>query len=158
SFQGTLEQSAEQLYDLFQFQDKISEGLGKLYTYAHMRYDQDTTHSAYEEMNQKAESVLTTASSHLSYIVAEILRLCEETINGCLNEHKELQVYKKTLDEISRQRAHILSEKEEVLLSEASEALQTPSQTFGMLNNADLTFPKIKDEHGNEVDLTHGRY
>src|SRR5699024_9834475 len=27
-----------------------------------------------------------------------------------------------------------------------------------MLNNADLTFPKIKDENGNDVELTHGRY
>src|SRR5699024_9186172 len=158
SFQGTLEQSAEQLYDLFQFQDKISERLGKLYTYAHMRYDQDTTNSAYQAMNQKAESVLTTASSNMSFIVLEILQIDEETINGVLNEHKELQLYKKTLHEISRQRAHILNEKVEVLLSEASAALQTPYQILCMLNNADLILPKIKDEHGNEVDLTHGRY
>lgn len=158
SFQGTLGDSAEQLYDLFQFQDKISERLGKLYTYAHMRYDQDTTNSTYQAMNQKAESVLTAASSNMSFIVPEILQIDEETINGFLTEHKGLQLYKKTLDEIARQRAHILSEKEEVLLSEASEALQTPAQTFGMLNNADLTFPKIKDENGNEVELTHGRY
>src|SRR5690625_212343 len=158
SFQGTLENSAGQLYDLFQFQDKISERLGKLYTYAHMRYDQDTTNSMYQAMNQKAESILTTASSNMSFIVPEILQIDEKTINSFLNEHKGLQLYKKTLDEIARQRAHILSEKEEVLLSEASEALQTPSQTFGMLNNADLTFPKIKDENENEVELTHGRY
>lgn len=158
SFQGTLAQSAEQLYDLFQFQDKIAERLGKLYTYAHMRYDQDTTNSTYQAMNQKAESVLTVASSNMSFIVPEILQIDEGTINNFLNDHKDLQLYKKTLDEIARQRAHILSEKEEVLLSEASEALQTPAQTFGMLNNADLTFPKIKDEHGNDVELTHGRY
>ena len=158
SFQGTLENSAGQLYDLFQFQDKISERLGKLYTYAHMRYDQDTTNSMYQAMNQKAESILTTASSNMSFIVPEILQIDDKTINSFLNEHKGLQLYKKTLDEIARQRAHILSEKEEVLLSEASEALQTPSQTFGMLNNADLTFPKIKDENENEVELTHGRY
>src|SRR5699024_3358184 len=140
------------------FQDKISERLGKLYTYAHMRYDQDTTNSAYQAMNQKAESVLTTASSNMSFIVPEIIQIDEETINGFLNEHKELQLYKNTLDEISRQRAHTLSEKEQLLLSQASEPLQTPAQTFGTLKNADLTFPKIKDEHGNEVDLTHGRY
>src|SRR5699024_2685652 len=136
------------LYDLFQFQDKISERLGKLYTYAHMRYDQDTTNSTYQAMNQKAESVLTAASSNMSFIVPEILQIDEETINGFLTEHKGLQLYKKTLEEIARQRAHILSEKEEVLLSEASEALQTPAQTFGMLNNADLTYTKIKEENG----------
>src|SRR5690625_1109210 len=27
-----------------------------------------------------------------------------------------------------------------------------------MLNHADLIFPHIKDENGNEVELTHGRY
>ncbi len=30
--------------------------------------------------------------------------------------------------------------------------------TFSMLNNADLKFPTIKDEEGNEVEITHGRY
>src|SRR5699024_5494567 len=45
-----------------------------------------------------------------------------------------------------------------VLLSEASEAMQTASNTFGMLNNADLKFPVIKDEDGNDLELTHGRY
>ena len=71
---------------------------------------------------------------------------------------QELKLYKKTLDEITRKRPHILSEKEEVLLAEASEALSTASQTFSMLNNADLTFPVIKDDNGEEVELTHGRY
>lgn len=40
----------------------------------------------------------------------------------------------------------------------AKQALSTGSQTFGMLNNADLKFPSIKNEKGEEVDLTHGRY
>lgn len=157
-FQGKLGESANNLYDLFKFQDEISERLGKLYTYSHMKYDEDTTNSTYQAMNQKAESILTIASSNMSYIVPEILKIDEEKIESFLNEKPELKEYKKTLDEIARQRAHILSEKEEVLLSEASEALSTPSQTFGMLNNADLKFPKIKDENGKEVELTHGRY
>src|SRR5699024_11779224 len=73
-------------------------------------------------------------------------------------EKPELQNYKKTLDEISRQRKHVLSEQEEVLLSEASDALGNSSQVFGMLNNADLTFPSIQNDKGEEVDVTHGRY
>jgi len=157
-FQGTLGDSADQLYALFEFQDRISERLGKLYTYSHMRYDEDTTNATYQAMNQKAESILTLASSNMSFIVPEILQIEETTIEHFLNEKSELKLYKKTLDEIARRRAHILSEQEEVLLSEASEALQTPSQTFGMLNNADLTFPNIHDEDGEEVELTHGRY
>src|SRR5690625_2634390 len=157
-FQGHLGESAEKLYELFVFQDEISERLGKLFTYSHMRYDEDTTNALYQGMNQKAESILTLASSNMSYIVPEILQIEEEKINQFFKEKKELNQYKKTLDEIMRKRKHILSEKEEKLLSEASEALSTPSQTFGMLNNADLTFPLIKDENGEEIELTHGRY
>ena len=157
-FQGTLSESADNLYNMFRFQDDISERLGKLYTYSNMKYDEDTTNTFYQAMNQKAESILTLASSNMSYIVPEILKMDETKIKDFLNEKKELNEYKKTLDEIIRQKEHILSEKEEVLLSEASEALQTPSQTFGMLNNADLKFPLIKNENGEEVELTHGRY
>src|SRR5690625_3096595 len=61
-FQGSLGESADQLYALFEFQDRISERLGKLYTYSHMRYDEDTTNATYQAMNQKAESILTLRS------------------------------------------------------------------------------------------------
>jgi len=157
-FQQTLGESAENLYQLLSFQDNISERLGKLYTYSHMRYDQDTTNAFYQAMNQKAESILTLASSNMSFIVPEILQIDEDQIDAFLQEKSELQLYEKTLDEIMRQRAHVLSESEEIILSEASEALSAPSQIFSMLNNADLTFPRIKDEDGEEVELTHGRY
>src|SRR5699024_6800416 len=106
-FQGKLGESANNLYDLFKFKDEISERLGKLYTYSHMKYDEDTTNSTYQAMNQKAESILTIASSNMSYIVPEILKIDEEKIESFLNEKPELKEYKKTLDEIARQRAHI---------------------------------------------------
>lgn len=157
-FQGILGDSAENLYELFLLQDKLGEQLGKLYTYSHMRYDEDTTNATYQAMNQKADMLLTSFSSAMSFIVPEILTIDEKTIEKFLAEHKALQGYKKVLDEINRQKKHVLSEQEEMLLSEASEALSTASQTFGMLNNADLTFPHIKDENGEEVELTHGRY
>ena len=157
-YQNKLGESAETLYKLFKLQDELSERLGKLYTYSHMRYDEDTTNATYQAMNQKAESILTIASSTMSFIVPEVLSIDDEKIASFLNEKEELRTYKKVLDEYARQKEHILSEEEEVLLSEASEALSTPSQTFGMLNNADLKFPLVKDENGEEVELTHGRY
>src|SRR5699024_5895562 len=82
----------------------------------------------------------------------------EEKIKQFLAEHDKLKNYQKTLDEINRGRPHVLSEKEEVLLAEVSEVTQAPSQTFSILNNADLKFPTITDEKGKKVELTHGRY
>ncbi|AXI08793.1 oligoendopeptidase F [Oceanobacillus zhaokaii] len=157
-YQGKLGGSADTLFELLKLQDTLSERLGKLYTYSHMRYDQDTTNSFYQEMNSQAETVLTLASSTMSFVVPEILAMDEGKIDAFLEEKEELRLYKKVLDEITRQRPHILSEREEVLLAEVSEPLSTASQTFSMLNNADLTFPSVKNEDGEEVDLTHGRY
>ncbi|SHG80582.1 oligoendopeptidase F [Ornithinibacillus halophilus] len=158
TYQGKLSDSSATLYEVLKLQDELSERLGKLYTYAHMRYDQDTTNSFYQALNAKAENVLTQASSSMSYLVPEILSMDEDKLKGFIEENEDLKAYEHTLNEINRQRAHVLSEKEEVLLAEASEALSTASQTFGMLNNADLTFPSVKNEEGEEVDLTHGRY
>ncbi|MGD6833853.1 oligoendopeptidase F [Sutcliffiella halmapala] len=157
-FKGKLSESAENLYEALQYQDSISSRLGKLYTYAHMRYDQDTTNSFYQGLNDRATNLYTQVASALSFVVPEILTMKEEEIAKFLQEKEELSLYKHSLDEINRQRPHILSEKEEVLLAEASEVLSASSNTFGMLNNADLTFPSVKDENGEEVEITHGRY
>lgn len=157
-FQGKLGESAQTLYDLLKLQDEISERLGKLFTYAHMRSDQDTANSFYQEINTKAENVLTLASSSMSFIVPEILELEESKLRDFLEENEKLQLYQKVLDEITRQRPHVLSHQEEALLAEASDPMENASNTFGMLNNADLTFPTIKNEQGEDVELTHGRY
>ncbi|WP_042148974.1 oligoendopeptidase F [Paucisalibacillus sp. EB02] len=157
-YQGKVAGSSDTLFNVLKLQDQLSERLGKLYTYAHMRYDQDTTNSFYQALNAKAENVLTLAQSSMSYLVPEILKMDEAIIKRYLDEKEELKHYEHVLNEIVRQRKHVLSETEEALLAEASEALSTGSQTFSMLNNADLKFPSIKNEDGEEVDLTHGRY
>lgn len=157
-FKGKLSESAQTLYELFQLQDDLSLRLGKLYTYARMRYDEDTTNSFYQALHAKAENIYTLAASVMSFITPEILAIEEEKIAGFLNEHEGLRMYEKTLDEINRQRPHVLSQREEELLAEAADPMQSASQTFSMLNNADLTFPTIKNEDGEEVALTHGRY
>lgn len=157
-FKGQIGSSAQSLYDLFKLQDNLSERLGKLYTYSHMKYDQDTTNASYQAMNGRADHLLTMFSSSMSFIVPEILEIDEKQLAAFLEEKEELRLYKKVLDEINRQRPHTLSESEETLLAEASDSLQTASQAFSMLNNADLVFPKIKNEAGEEVELTHGRY
>ncbi len=52
-YQGKLHESADTLYNLLKLQDEVASRFGKLFTYAHMRYDQDTTNSYYQEMNTR---------------------------------------------------------------------------------------------------------
>ncbi|MBT2688330.1 oligoendopeptidase F [Bacillus sp. ISL-47] len=158
TYQGKLGASAETLYEALQFQDHLLSRLGKLYTYAHMRYDQDTTNSFYQGMDDRIKNLYSEAASTLAYIVPELLAVDEQKISGFLEEKKELQLYKHSLEEINLQRPHVLSAEQEALLAQASEVLGASSNTFGMLNNADLEFPSINDENGEEVEITHGRF
>ena len=157
-FKGKLGESAQTLYDALQEQDELTMRVSKLYTYAHMRYDQDTTNSFYQGLNDRIKTLYTQIASALSYVTPEILSIEESKIKQYMAEHKELKLYAHALDEITRERPHILSGSEEALLAQASEVLGSSSNTFGMLNNADLEFPSIKDENGEEVEITHGRY
>ena len=157
-YQGKLAESADILYEALQYQDHVLERLGKLYTYAHMRYDQDTTNSFYQGLNDRARSLYSEAAANLAFVVPEILAMDEEKLNRFLEEKPELKLYEHALDVINLQRPHVLSAEMEAILAQASEVMDSPGNTFGMLNNADLKFPTIKDEYGEEVELTHGRY
>ncbi|WP_430482093.1 oligoendopeptidase F [Rossellomorea marisflavi] len=157
-FKGTLGNAADELYAAFAFQDEILERMGKVYTYSHMRYDQDTTNSHYQGMDDRAKSLYTKLGSAFAYLVPEVLSIEEERIASFLEEKAELKVYAHALEEINLQRPHILTEKEESLLAQASEVFSSSSNTFGMLNNADLEFPSIKDENGEVTEITHGRF
>lgn len=157
-FEGKLEESAETLYKALQFENQLLERIGKLFTYAHMRYDQDTTNSFYQGLDSRMKNLYAQASSQLAFIVPEILSIEESKVTGFLNENKDLKLYEKAIAEINLQRPHVLSAEQEALLAEASEVMDASSTTFGMLNNADLQFPSIKDENGEEVEVTHGRY
>jgi oligoendopeptidase F len=158
SYQGTLSESADRLYKALKFQDEVSERMGRLYTYSHMRYDQDTTNSYYQGLDDRAKSLYTQLSSAFAYLVPELLAIEENKLTSFLEENKELQLYKHALEEINLQRPHVLTAEQEALLAQASEVLGASANTFGMLNNADMEFPSIKDENGEEVEITHGRY
>ncbi|GIN74093.1 oligoendopeptidase F [Bacillus sp. J14TS2] len=157
-YKGTIAESAAKLNQVLQFQGQVFERLGKLFTYAHMRYDQDTGNSHYQGLNSRAESLYSIVASEFSYVVPEILAMDEDKIAQFVEENSELQVYRHALEEINLQRGHVLSAEQEAMLAQASEALGSASTTFGMLNNADLEFPVIKDENGEEVQISHGNY
>jgi oligoendopeptidase F len=75
-----------------------------------------------------------------------------------LIEADTLSFYKNSLEELVRQKPHVLSESEEAILAQSSVMAKAPETIFSMINNADIKFPSIKNEDGEEVELTHGRY
>lgn len=158
SFQGTLSKGPDALYQVFTFKDELVQRLHKLYTYAHMRYDQDTTNSTYQAMDSRIKSLYAKVSTGLSFLTPEILGLEEAVLESYVEEHDGLKLYKHALDELNTHRPHVLPAEQEALLAQLSEVVSASSETFGMLNNADLEFPEIENENGEKTRVTHGNY
>ncbi len=156
AFQGKLD-SAEELKACFELDDELSQLTERLYVYAHMRQDEDTAAPTYQALTQKAKKLSVEAGEALSFVTPEILSLPVEKLDQFIAD-PTLSAYTFTLTEMKREKAHVLSKAEEALLAQVGNISQAPQNIFGMLNNADLKFPKIKNEEGKEVELTHGSY
>ncbi|USG63456.1 oligoendopeptidase F [Brevibacillus ruminantium] len=155
---GQLTASGEQLLEALQLQDELLKTLDQVFVYARMRRDEDNVNSKYQALTDRATSLSTQVYGAISYIQPEILEIPEEKLAKWLEEVKGLQHYRILLDEITRFKPHTLSAEEEAILANVSEIASAPSKIFGMLNNADLKFPMIQDESGEQVELTKGRY
>lgn len=158
TLQGTLKNSAKDLLKALLLQDELSKLMGKLYVYARMRKDEDNTKGKYQALADRSSNLSVYVNSVSAYLVPEILTIPAEQLTQFVQEEEKLQLYRQYLDEIVRMKPHILSAEQEQLLAQTGEMAQSPRQIYSMLNNADIKFPTVKDENGEEVELTKGRY
>lgn len=150
--------SAQHLYHVLSSRDYMGRLLDKLFVYARMHKDEDNTNPKYQALTNRIQSLATEAGGALAYVVPALVALPQDTIAGFLQEFPQLRMYQHFFEELQRQKNHILSPSEEKLLAESGEVADAAGDIFGMFDNADLKFPKIVDENGEETELTKGRY
>lgn len=158
SFEGKISKSPSDLLKCLRLQDSLSELFGKVFVYARMRKDEDNTNNTYQALSDRASSLGVFLTSATSFIVPEILSISDKELESFFANEKGLAHYKQFIDEVIRNKPHILSQEQEQLLADAGEIAQAPDAIFAMLNNADIKFPIILDENNEEVELTKGRY
>jgi oligoendopeptidase F len=157
-YAGTLGKSADNLEKCLCLRDDILSMLDNIYVYARMKRDEDNSDPVYQALTDRASTLGTEIGSILSFIVPELISVSEDVLYGFIKSNNKLKLYEQFINEIIRQKKHILSEKEEKIIAMSYELASTPKDVFTMLNNADIKFPFVKDEEGNEIELTKGRY
>ncbi|GMQ59507.1 oligoendopeptidase F [Vallitalea sediminicola] len=158
SYSGKLKDSADTLLACLRKRDQLGEKLSRLYVYSNMKLHEDANNSEAQNTAEKANSLMVRVNSSISFIEPEISSIPNDQLDGYMNSSNGLELYKTYMDDLLRKKKHILSMEEELLLARAQELAGTPENTFAMFNNADIKFPTIKDEDGNDVELTKGRY
>lgn len=157
-FQGHLGDAGATVAECLRTRDRILEIFGKLATYAYLRRDEDTREAQYQGMADRISKLGTTLSEAVAFIAPELLAVAPERLDEFMANTEDLRVYRHHIDDIVRTRAHTLSPREEELVAMTGDLAQGPYSVFSMLNNADIKFPTIKDEHGRDLEVTKGRY
>ena len=157
-YEGTLANGADAFLEALETMLTVFREASVVYTYAHLKNDQDTGNSTYQAMSNRALTLITQAQAAASWFEPELLEIPEDQLEDYFGENEELDVYRHEIKNITAKRPHILSAEIEGLLAQAGEIFDAPSSTFSVLNNADIKFPTVTDEEGNEVQLSHGLY
>ena len=157
-FQGTLSKSADNLLSCLKFNDEVGIKLDRLSLYGMLSKDSDMKNQNSQAMYYIIQSLSAKASSMSSFISPEILDIPEEKLLMMLSSNSELKVYSHYVDNLIRVKSHTLSKEEEKILALAEDIISTPYDAYSIFTNADIKFPIIKDDNGDEVEISHARF
>lgn len=157
-FRGKLSSSAVALADALETLSSLQKELGRLYSYASMLADQDTRDSQHEGMKQEMVQLYSGLGAEASYIEPEVLRFAPGTVDAFLKAEPRLTIYRFYLKDIERRATHTLSEAEEKLLADIAPLSSSPSNTYGLLANADLPYPTVTLSDGKAVKIDQAAY
>jgi len=157
-FKGKLADSSKQLMDCVKFDEEIGIQLEKLYLYSMLSKDIDLSNSQNNSRNDRVMILYSEITAASSFIVPEILAMDEKKLWSYIEEQKFLITYKHYFENLLRKKDHILSSNEEKILALSQPVTQVPYNTFSIFDNADIQFPTVKNEKGEEVKISHARY
>jgi oligoendopeptidase F len=157
ALQGTIN-SAQALLNVIKRRDDAEMQYGHLQVYAIHYRDSDSTDPVGQAMVERVGSLGARLGAALAFMEPEILAIAQETIDTWLRSEPGLAVYEYALSELARKRPHVRSAEVENIVAQFSDVTRAPGEIFEILTDADLTFPTIEGEDGEQVALSHARY
>lgn len=135
---------------------EVSRKFELIYIWSHMLRDQDSTDNVAVGLASRTDGLGGKYSAAASFISSELGALDDKALEAYIAD-PDFSDFDFMLKETVRQKAHILSDREERLLALSSEALRTPYNVAHMLFDADLKFKPVKKD-GKKVELNNGSY
>ena len=151
-FKGHLGDSSDSLYEALSYYRDTSLEAERLGSWAYLMYETDGTDGGNMRRLGMYQAEAAAFSEKFSYFTPELLAIDESKLNEWMKE-KRFKEFRIWMKKALREKAHVLSEKEERLLSLYVPVSGSMQKAFMDLNNSDLDFGEINGEK-----LTHGTY
>ena len=157
AFKGWLGQGAADLLAALECEKALGLKIERLYSYASLQTSEDGSNADFLSREAQLENLLTRIGEATAFFEPEVQAIDDGTFAGFLAD-PALAPWKTRLEKTRRFKPHILSEAEERLLALGATALAGHRETFGQLTNVDMRFGTIRDENGQEVELSQSAY
>lgn len=154
-YQAHILDSSKSLLELLELDQKVERIISKMANYAYRKYDEDLSNVDSQKLVGGFDKLYAEYNQNGSFIVPEILKSDYSLIKKYINEEEKLKEYELLLKRIFRNKPHILSEKEENILSSMQLISGEPEKIAGIIRNSELQFESIKDENSQEVKLNN---
>lgn len=156
-YQGKLGSSPENLLKCYQEYTNLLEVFEKVFAYAMLCYHQDMGEAKRIENYKAVEKLNAEVSMKLAFFTPEIIEIKEEVLKEYI-ENPEFKPYKRSIEEMLKQKKHVLTKEIEEVLSSYSEVFGANENTYEVLCDVDLKFPKIKGKDGKEIVVTQENF
>ncbi|WP_336021530.1 oligoendopeptidase F [Halobellus salinisoli] len=158
AYEGRATESPETLLELLELQEELLREVAQVSSYATLRSAEDTRNQEYQAMNAKSESLASATQSAVSFLEPELQRLEASDVESFLEREPALAQYEHYFDDVLRMKPHTRSAEVEELLAELGEVAGASSDIYGMLSNADMTFPTVERPDGESVEISQGNF
>lgn len=141
-WKGLLSKDKENLLKGFEWMETSDLKLENLFGYAQLKASEDSSNVENQKMISQVSSLYSMYVSTLAYWDTEILSIDEELLEKYILD-PDFKKISKSLYKLKRQKAHILSEKEEKIIAAQMEVGGKASKIFSDLTNVDFKFGEI---------------
>lgn len=157
-YEGQVTADAASLLATLETYETVMREVSMVYAYARMRRDEDTTDDTYQALTSRSQSLYSKANAAASFIDPEIQATDWDRLESMIETEPALEMYEHYLEDIHRLREHTRSSEIESLLADFGEVLAGGQEIYGMLSNADMTFPTVEDPDGEAVEITQANF
>ena len=157
-YKGKLAESSQNIYECYKNYEKALEHYEKIYAYGMLKFHLDMADSENIKLFKRCEGIGTEFEKITSFITPEITDIDTDILLKYLEENAGLKRYERLIKEIIENKAHILSKEEENILANYSEIFNNSENTYDILTNTEFKFGTLKDENGQEQEMTDSNY
>ncbi|GAA0460098.1 oligoendopeptidase F [Alkalibacillus silvisoli] len=149
-YKGRLNEGPDVLLACLDAQAEVQKKAIVVGTYANLRSSEDGTNPENQANSGKVSQAFAKVQAEMAFFDSEVLALPEGTIEKYLDENEDLQVYKKSLEDLLERKPYTLAPETEEVLASLGEVHSAPYMIYQRSKSSDMAFESFTTSDGTE--------